>query len=200
MPFRHVHLFDAAKAPRAQLPYVEDDGEAIGDSEVIIAHVARKYAVTLDAALTPAQRDQWLLVVRLLDDLYWVMSYSRWKDEAFWPQFAAALKAQHPQLTDADLLAAKEFNAKRYHYQGIGRYDPPGAYARGLADLEVLARLVPEEGFIFGPEPSSVDAAVYGFIANIHYSPIATPLKAFVTAQANLVRHCDAIHGAVGGA
>ena len=41
VPFRHEHIFDAATAPRAQLPYIEDDGEAIGDSETIIAHVTQ---------------------------------------------------------------------------------------------------------------------------------------------------------------
>lgn len=197
VPFIHEHLFDASQAPRAQLPFATDDGETIGDSEAIIAHVKRKYGVTLDDGLTPAQRDTALLVLRLLDDLYWVMSYSRWKDEAFWPLFAAALKREHPRLTDDDLLAAKEFNAKRYHYQGIGRYDPPGAYARGLKDLGVLANLVPAEGFVFGPTPTSLDAAIYGFIANIFFYNIPTPLKAFVDAHENLVRHCRAIHAAV---
>jgi hypothetical protein len=36
----------------------------------------------------------------MLDDLYWVMSYSRWKDDAFWPAFRDLLKHEHPQLTD----------------------------------------------------------------------------------------------------
>ncbi|MCK9911257.1 glutathione S-transferase N-terminal domain-containing protein, partial [Microbacteriaceae bacterium K1510] len=45
VPFRHEHLFDASAAPRKQLPYIGDDGEAIGDSGAIIAHVTRKYGV-----------------------------------------------------------------------------------------------------------------------------------------------------------
>lgn len=200
VPFAHRHLFDAAAAPRAQLPYAEDEGEVIGDSEAILAHVRRKYAAALDDGLTPAQRDTALLVLRLLDDLYWVMSYSRWKDAAFWPQFAAALKAEHPVLTQDALEKARAFNAQRYYYQGIGRYAPQDAYARGLADLGVLAALVPQEGFVFGPRPTATDAAIYGFIANIHFYPIPTPLKAFVDRQPNLVRHTTAIHAAIGGA
>ena len=43
VPFQHEHIFDASKAPRGQLPYIVDDGETIGDSETIIAHVIRKY-------------------------------------------------------------------------------------------------------------------------------------------------------------
>ncbi|MFS8038160.1 glutathione S-transferase C-terminal domain-containing protein [Xanthobacter sp. AM11] len=197
VPFVHEHLFDASQAPRAQLPYVTDDGVAIGDSEAILAHVRRAYGVTLDDGLTEAQRDTALMVLRLLDDLYWVMSYSRWKDEAFWPQFAAALKSQHPRLTDADLQAAQAFNAQRYHYQGIGRFAPAQAYERGLADLAVLARLVPQEGFVFGPTPTATDAAIYGFLANIHFYPIETPLKAFVSGQGNLVRHLCDIHARI---
>ena len=43
VPFRHEHIFDASAAPRGQLPYIVDDGETIGDSETIIAHVIAKY-------------------------------------------------------------------------------------------------------------------------------------------------------------
>src|ERR1700755_1864801 len=84
VPFTHEHIFDASAAPRSQLPYIVDDGEAVGDSDTIIAHIIRKYHVNMDDGLTGAQRDTNLLVTRTLDDLYWVMSYSRWKDEQFW--------------------------------------------------------------------------------------------------------------------
>ena len=85
LPFAHEHLFDASSAPRGQLPYVVDDGETIGDSETIIAHLIGKYGLAIDAALSAKERDLSLLVTRLLDDLYWVMSYSRWKDERTGP-------------------------------------------------------------------------------------------------------------------
>src|SRR6201990_1509671 len=79
MPFKHEHIFDASAAPRGQLPYIVDDGEPVGDSEAIIAHLMGKYRLTTDAALTTRERGLSLLITRLLDDLYWVMSYSRWK-------------------------------------------------------------------------------------------------------------------------
>src|SRR5215217_1957246 len=85
VPFTHQHIFDASAAPRGQLPYIDDDGEAIGDSDSIIA--------------------------RMLDDLYWVMSYSRWKDEQFWPAFHDALRREHPSLTEGGLRKAREFNS-----------------------------------------------------------------------------------------
>ena len=80
---------------------------------------------------------------------------------------------------------------------GIGRYTPEQAYARGLADLNALAELLPAGNYLHGAQPGSIDAGIYGFIANIHFYPIETPLKQFVSAHANLVRHCEAIHAAV---
>jgi glutathione S-transferase len=96
VPFKHEHIFDASQAPRGQLPYIDDDGAIVGDSETILAHVTRRYGVTLDAALTPAQRATDLMVTRTLDDLYWVMSYSRWKDDATGRRSATRSSASIP--------------------------------------------------------------------------------------------------------
>jgi glutathione S-transferase len=197
VPLTHWHVFDASAAPRGQLPYIVDDGEAIGDSDTIIAHLIGKYRLALDGKLTAAQRDMSHLIERMLDDLYWVMSYSRWKDEQYRPAFLQAFRREHPGLTEEDLRKAQEFNAQRYHYQGIGRYSPAAAYARGVADLQVLAHLVPSTGFLHGPQPGSIDAAIYGFLANIYFYEIDTPLRQFVAAHRNLVRHCSEIHAAV---
>jgi glutathione S-transferase len=197
VPFKHKHIFDASAAPRGQLPYIADDGETVGDSDAIIAHVIRKYRLTIDEGLTAAQRDLSHLIDRMLDDLYWVMSYSRWKDERFWPAFRDALLREHPSLTEAGLRKAQEFNFQRYHFQGIGRFAPDAAYARGLADLEVLAHLIPANGYVHGPKPTTIDAGIYGFIANIYFFEIDTPLKQFVVSHGNIVRHCRAIHDAV---
>jgi glutathione S-transferase len=195
--FRHEHIFDASPAPRGQLPYIDDDAETIGDSEAIVAHLIEKYRLTIDGGLTARERDQNLLITRMLDDLYWVMSYSRWKDDRYWPAFRDALTREHPSLTREGLLKAREFNFQRYHFQGIGRYAPDAAYARGIADLKVLANLIPASGYLHGPKPTSFDAGVYGFIANIYFYEIDTPLKQLVVSQRNLVRHCVAIHDAI---
>src|SRR5690242_11586076 len=198
VPFVHRHSFDASQAPRQQLPYIVDDGETVGDSDTIIAHLIRRNGLTIDAGLSAAQRYTVHLVGRMLDDLYWVMSYSRWKDEQFWPAFRDLLKHEHSQLNEESLQQAREFNEKRYYYQGIGRFAPDAAYARGITDLRILADLIPMGGYAFGTKPTSLDAAIYGFIANIYFLPIATPLKQFVDSHPNLVRHCTAIHQAIG--
>jgi Glutathione S-transferase, C-terminal domain len=64
----------------------------------------------------------------------------------------------------------------------------------------VLANLIPAEGYMHGAKPTSIDAGIYGFIANMYFYEIDTPLKRFVIGQQNIVRHCKAIHAAVSSA
>ncbi|MBW4023261.1 MAG: glutathione S-transferase family protein [Proteobacteria bacterium] len=197
LPFRHEHVLDTSKAPRGQLPYLSDGDTVIGDSDAIVSHLISRHALPIDAALTPRQQDLGLLVRRMLDDLYWVMSYSRWKDDQFWPLFRDALLRTHPDLPPQALEQAREYNFKRYHFQGIGRYEPAAVYDRGIASLRTLAHLIPPAGYMFGEHPTSTDAAIYGFIANIHFYEIDTPLRHFVGSQPNMVRHCETIHAAI---
>ena len=199
LPFQHAPILDPKDAPRAQLPYIVDDGETIGDSDAIIAYLIQKYRLTIDSGLTPAMLSTGLMVRRTLDDLYWVMSYSRWKDDRFWPLFRNAFLKTHGAVPESALDEARKYNFQRYHYQGIGRYEPEAVYERGTADLQALASLIPENGYIFGPKPCSTDAGIFGFVANIYFYEIETPLKASVASHPNLVRHCIAMRAAAPG-
>jgi glutathione S-transferase len=197
LAFEQEHIFDAKAAPRGQLPYIIDDGETIGDSDPIVAHLIAKYRLTIDETLTAAQRDTDHLVRRMLDGFYWVISYSRWRDPQFWPLFRDAILRTHPQVTADGMETAQKYNFQRYYYQGIGRYEATDVYRKGLADLQVLADLIGRSDFLFGDAPSSVDAAVYGFLANIYFYDIDTPLKRFILSHDNLVAYCERLHARV---
>src|SRR5947199_7147774 len=114
LAFQHEHIFDASKAPRGQLPYLVDGNTTIGDSDTIISHLISRNTLTIDKALTPSQRDTDLLVRRMLDDLYWVMSYSRWKDDRFWPLFRDAILRTRPDVTGEALGSVREYTFRRY--------------------------------------------------------------------------------------
>ena len=199
LAFEHRHILDTAQAPRGQLPYLVDGDDAIGDSDAIMAYLTDRYGLSLDQRLSPGQKNLDTLVRRTLDDLYWPMSYSRWRDDRYWPAFRDALRATHPDIALESLEAAREYNRQRYHYQGIGRYAPEQVYARGIGDLRVVADLIGARGFVFGTEPTSIDASIYGFVANIRFYDIDTPLRQYVMSRPDLVRHCDAIHARVMG-
>jgi len=94
--------------------------------------------LTIDDSLMPGQGDQDLLIQRMLDDLYRVMSHSRWKDDRFWPQLRDALLRARPDVRAESLEMAREYTFERCHCQDIGRNEPDMAYARGYGELEVL--------------------------------------------------------------
>ena len=67
------------------------------------SRISTQVRSAIDKSLTLAQQDLDLLLRRTLDDLYWVMSYSRWRDPRYWPTFRDALLTTHPDIT-ADAL------------------------------------------------------------------------------------------------
>jgi glutathione S-transferase len=197
LAFEHRHILDTKSAPRGQLPYLVDGDRQVGDSDAIIAYLTQRYGLALDDGLSEEQRRLDYLLRRTLDDLYWPMSYSRWSDERYWPLFKRLVLAEHADISESDMLAAHDYNQQRYYYQGIGRYQPEQVYQRGIADLTAVAGMLGERAFVFGASPRSIDAAVYGFVANIYFYDIDTPLKQFVVQCPSLVRHCEAMHARV---
>jgi glutathione S-transferase len=197
LSFTQKHILDTELAPRGQLPYLTDDDQSLGDSDVIIAYLTSRYKLRLDEHLSPEQKTLGLLIRRTLDDLYWCMSYSRWKDERFWPEFRKIVLSEHPEIAESAMAAAHDYNEKRYHFQGIGRHEPDAVYARGVANLAAIADLLSEHAFMFGDAACSIDAAIYGFVANIYFYDIPTPLKAYVLSRDNLIRHCKMVHASV---
>ena len=174
-----------------------DEGETVGDSDGIVAHLIAKHRLPIDLDLTPAQRTLDHLVAadaRRPRLGHVLLALAR-------PALLADLPRRDPRgaprrSTAGELEAARAYNAKRYHYQGIGRYEPEGVYERGLADLAALAGLL-GAGFLFGDRPHGADAGRYGFLANIHFYRIETPLRAFIGAHPGLGRYCEAMHAAV---
>lgn len=76
---------DPRKAPKGKLPYVRIEGEAIGDSEIVIRTLGERYGVTLDAGLDARGKGWARAITRLCDEhLYYLMLYFRWFDEDSW--------------------------------------------------------------------------------------------------------------------
>lgn len=76
------HLVDTSKAPRNQLPFMEVQGQKISDSNHMIETLIDKYQLTIDLSLTETEKAIAHAATRMLDEnLYWVMSYSRWQDD-----------------------------------------------------------------------------------------------------------------------
>ncbi|CEK11725.1 glutathione S-transferase family protein [Legionella hackeliae] len=194
IPYKLKHVVDTKSAPRGQLPYIVDEGQTVTDSNTIIEFLCQKYDIDIDNDLTTEQKNLHFLITRMLDHhLYWVMSYSRWQDERFWPLFKAEFLQKFPSFSKEALENGRHYNIEKYYYQGIGRYSQDQIYHAGIQNLTVLNSILGNNRFLFGDNIHSIDACCYGFLANILYFEINTPLKEFILTQRSLKQYIDRI-------
>lgn len=193
--YKIEHVVDTQNAPRKQLPYIVDGEKVISDSNQIISYLIEQYNLTTDIDLSEPQKNIHFLLNRMLDyHLYWVISYSRWNDERYWSLFKAEFLKQLPNLDESILNNAKKYNQEKYYMQGISRYSIDEVYQSGIDDLKSIKHLVGEGPYIFGEKVHSVDACCYGFLANIYYFDIDTPLKEYIHSNVSLEQYIQQIN------
>jgi glutathione S-transferase len=186
--YQSEHIINTQDAPHGQLPFLIDDDVIVSDSNKMIAYLAEKYQTDFDRDLSAAQKNTAFLVTRMLDsNLYWVMSYSRWQDERYWPLFKQEFLRNVPTFSESELEVPRQYNLQKYHYQGIGRYEVDAIYQMGIDNLNAIQSLLGDQRFLFGDKICTVDASCYGFLANIFYFEIDTPLRDTIRSHQNLV-------------
>ena len=181
-----------SKAPKGKMPYIEDNGKLIADSAFIITHLKARYGDPLDANLTPEHRAISQAFTRLLEEnLYWAVVYARWIEPAGWaitrPAFFNTMPAPFKWFVPT---LARRGLVKSLHGHGMGRHSREEIYAIGQRDITALADYLGEKKFFLGESPSSVDATVYGFLANLIWAPIENPLKEHAKQYPQLEAYC----------
>jgi glutathione S-transferase len=192
MPYETVTTLDASRGPKAKLPYVEIDGERLGDSYFIFERLVRDGGRSLDAHLTPRERATALAFTRMLDEhVYWAIVHSRWFDERFSKRmidtFLGALPAAQRTAVGEGVVHAI---SQMLHAHGMGRHTPSEIADRAIADLGALSDLLGDQAFMLGDHPTSFDATAFAFLSNILDVDMDTALRRFCLSRANLVEYC----------
>ncbi|KTC91097.1 Tom37 metaxin N-terminal-like domain-containing protein [Fluoribacter dumoffii] len=65
--YQQEHIVNIQNAPRGQLPYLDDAGQIITDSNNMLHYLQQKY-VNIDLKLTEKQRNLHFLITRMLDN------------------------------------------------------------------------------------------------------------------------------------
>ncbi len=190
---------DLAGAPKGKIPYIiEEDGTKMGDSTLIIEHLKVKHGRDLDAGLTTEQRAISLAFRRMIkENLYWVVVYSRYKDERNWGRYRRMLggaatdeqPADEQRLAWADTYWKSVVNGLYGH--GLGRHTQEEVYRIGLQDLAAVSDYLGDKPFFMGDQLTLVDATVYSHVSNIIEVPMEFVVKDFGLSRDNLVRYCQ---------
>lgn len=195
LPFQVRYVNNPRKSPKGKLPFIKDEGHVVGDTSLIIDYLKNKYGDPLDQHLTAEQKAQGLAVQRLIEEhAYWAAAYARWADPAGW----AIVGRDYFQGVPSYLrwlvkrMAQKSFHNQMYNH-GMGRHSRDEIYAMGNKDITAITTLLGDKQFFFGDKPSSIDAVLYGFLANILFTPIESPLKKHAETFPNLKKYCEQI-------
>lgn len=192
VPHEICHEANPANGPKGKLPFIEIEGERIGDSALILHHLMERLGLDLDEGLSAAERGLSHTIERLVEErLYWVIVHSRWIDN--WPQTKEAIFGSGLPFPLSLFVpnAARKSIRSALHAHGLGRHTADEIYALGACDLEALSALLGDKPFFFGERPRLADATVYSALVNILGPDIDSPLRDAARSHGNLVRHTE---------
>lgn len=190
-----VAPLDVPNAPKGKIPYVVlEDGGRLGDSTLIIEHLKARHGKDPDAELTAGQRAVALAFRRMMkEDFYWVICHSRYKDASNWSLYRQFLmdsqegvpRERRPAIADM----YQKLITDQLQGQGMGRHSQEEVYRLGIEDVTAVSDYLGNKPFFMGGQPTTVDATVYGYLANILEVPLQSPVKDFGLSRGNLVRY-----------
>jgi glutathione S-transferase len=190
LPFEKA-LMSFSKAPKGKIPYIDDDGQLLGDSTLIRWHIEKKYGIDFDHGLTDEQRaTAWAFEKMMEDNLYWAIVHARWKDDANFkrgPQefFKAAPAVIRPLVI---AMIRRRVNSA-LHGHGMGRHGPDEVVALGSRSLGAIAAYLGDKPFFMGMEPTGVDATVFSFFMGARCPLFVSPLQEAAASHDNLRRY-----------
>jgi glutathione S-transferase len=193
LPYTVVYEDKPDKAPKGKMPYIEDEGKKIGDSNLIVEYLQEKYGDRTEANLSPSDRGISLAMRRLIDEnLYWCMVYSRWIDEPNWEITRSAYFSKLPPIVKQILPGVLRNRVRQsLDGHGMGKHTSDEIYAIGCKDLIALSGFLGAKQFFFGDTPTLLDASAYATVFNFLKAPIESPLDAQAKQLENLVAFSD---------
>jgi len=181
------------RGPKGKLPAIRDDGELIGDSEIIRWHIERKYGFDFDRGLSEAERAVAHAFARMIEErFYWVMVYARWIDPAGWPLVSSTFfRGMPPGVRWLVPMMIQRMVRRTLHAQGVGRHSPDEIYRMGILDMRAIATQLGAKPWFMGTEPTGVDCTVYPFIAGTVQPPFDNPVKEEALKHPNVLAYAE---------
>lgn len=192
IPFDFVVANDPSKGPKGKSPWIEYGTVRMGDSTLIIEHLAQRFGIDLDAHLDAGQRALALAVQRMLEEHYHQcfehqLFFGR-GGEARLRELAATMPIPLRWLVPTVL---KRAFGKQLHARGMGRHAEDVIITQGKADLDALAELLGDQPYLLGDRAASIDACVFGFLGVSLYVAGDNPLYQYGASLGNLMRYCE---------
>lgn len=184
-----------AEAPKGKVPYVRHQGALVGDSTLIIERLKKAYERDPDRDLSPAERAISLAFRRMVkENLYWVIAHTRWADPGNWAiyeELLVSFLAPDPAVARQIAAALRAQMLEQLRGHGMGRHAADEIHAIGGADLVAISDFLGDKPFFMGDRPTTADAAIFAYVANIIGVPLSCPTREVGLRLPNLVAYTE---------
>jgi len=190
------------KSKKGQLPFVEFNGEEIGDSALIIRDLGKHFNHDLDDFLTAEQRSQGHAAISMIENhLWWCIFSWRVCDIMRFKQAAKIDLKQFMSCAGApgwflDFVWKWKFRKgiKKVRAHGLGVHTPQEIDEFAQNDLKCLSGMLGDQTYYFGEQPSLLDIVSFSFMAQICMmdKEVPYPLREWMSENTtNLVDHVN---------
>lgn len=198
IPYKY-HSQDLTKldtdAPYGKLPYIIDTegGAKVGDSNLIIEYLKKKYGDTLDADFSKAEQAISLAFDRLIcEHLYWSgVIEPRWRSDEGWEVYIPHI-VQGAEV-GPELRAYLDSFRKRilagFDGQGMGRRDSAYVLKLYKDDIDTISDFLGQKKYLMGEKPHSIDAGAFAMLRHLMDQPQKWPGTGYIETKANLVEY-----------
>jgi glutathione S-transferase len=193
LPHKVVYEDKLDKAPKGKMPYIVDGDQKLGDSNLIVEYLKKRYGDRTDSHLSPSDQGISLAMRRMVDEnLYWCIVYSRWIDEPNWEITRSAYFGNLPPVLKQLLPKVLRKNVRKsLEGHGMGKHSAEEIYDIGCRDLIALSGFLSDKQFFFGDSPTLLDATAYAAVFNLIQVPMESPIATRARHLDNLVAFCD---------
>jgi glutathione S-transferase len=200
LEFEMVESADPRSAPKGKMPYLDDHGTVIADSELILQHLDRKTNGGLYGHLSSEELADGIAFSRLAEEhLYWTMVASRWLDDSWWPNIASGFFGfmPFPMRQIVPVLARRQVR-QTYQLQGLGRHTLEEQKDFARRDLGAIEKKVGDGPYLLGEKLTAFDFAIAALLAGTIDNEPATWMTAVAREFQPVVDYTERVQAAVG--
>jgi glutathione S-transferase len=193
IPYEQAFQDDTRKGPKRKNPWIELDGERIGDTEIIIDLLGERFNFDIDAGLTPEQKAIGQAWRRAFEEhFHQVFEWELLVHPAGASFMQAGVEKAMPPVVGRLIFKMMQRQMRLQLYaRGIARHTPEMIENKGRSDIDALSTFLGDKPFLLIDRPVMADTAIFGAIAPVVYWPMATPVAQYARTVPNIKAYCE---------
>ncbi|XP_041964428.1 failed axon connections homolog [Alosa pseudoharengus] len=194
MDLPYQNYFDGKLSPQGKMPWIEYNRQQVSGTEFIIDFLEDNLGANLNKSLSEQEKAVARAITKMVEEhLYWTIAYCQWVDNLEETQKMLAITGPLSDLQKWIISHVTGSIVKKEMYgHGIGRFSKEEVYTLMEKDMRTLATLLGDKKYIMGPKLTTVDATVFGHLAQAMWSlPGTRPEQLIKGELINLAMYCE---------